>query len=71
MKERQTMQLWPASYENLKCVALSLSLNLRQRLEILANHAQEGQDDEQSLLSYEVRRTELWEWGAPKIVHKK
>ena len=45
------MQLWSASYENLKCVALSLSLNLRQRLEILANHAQEGQDDEQSLLS--------------------
>ena len=53
------MQLWSASYENFKCVALSLSLNLRQRLEILANHAQEGQDDEQSFLSYEVRRTEL------------
>ena len=53
------MQLWSASYENLKCVALSLSLNLRQRLEILANHAKEGQDDEQSLLSYEVRRTKL------------
>lgn len=51
MKERQIMQLWSASYENLKCVALSLSLNLRQRLEILPNHAQEGQDDEQSLLS--------------------
>lgn len=59
MKERQMMQLWSASYENLKCVALSLSLNLRQRLEILANHAQEGQDDEQFLLSYEVRRTKL------------
>ena len=59
MKERRMMQLWSASYENLKCVALSLSLNLRQRLEILANHAQEGQDDEQSLFFYEVRRTEL------------
>ena len=59
MKERRMMQLWSASYENLKCVALSLSLNLRQRLEILANHAQEGQDDEQFLLSYEVRRTKL------------
>ena len=65
MKERRMMQLWSASYENLKWVAL------RPRLQILANHAQEGQDDEQSLLSYEVRRTELWEWGAPKIVHKK
>ena len=59
MKERQMMQLWSASYENLKCFALFLSLNLRQRLEILANHAQEGQDDEQFLLSYEVRRTKL------------
>ena len=65
------MQLWSALYKHLKWVALSLSLNLCPRSEILANPAQEGQDDEQSLLSYEVRRTELWEWGAPKIVHKK
>ena len=56
MKERQMMQLWSASYENLKWVALSLSLNLRPRLQILANHAQEGQDDEQSSPTKSVAR---------------